>query len=246
MTDYDDDSKTYQDWSVTESLYSLLEWTTFLDQLGSVEGLNILDLACGEGRLSRVLMERGAHSVHGTDISAEMIANAAAQNLLADGSRKYQTLTYRVGDARDPDFQLIHPVDLVTSMYLFHYASNEDDLNSMGALIGRNVRPGGRFLCYTINPDYDFEQQYPEMETVFGFRYKVVDPPEYRLVIGDFEAHMWQWSKAAHEHALSEAGLVDITWHPLKMPEEKTEETEKVSWYLENPSCIVISARKPE
>ncbi|MEP3280401.1 MAG: class I SAM-dependent methyltransferase [Stappiaceae bacterium] len=246
MTDYDEDTKTYQNWSITESLYSQLEWTTFLEQLGTVEGLNILELACGDGRLSRRLMERGANSVQSSDVSAAMIASAAAQNRLPDGSRRYPTLTYRVLDACDPDFEIIHPVELVTAMYLFHYASSEEKLNQMGALIGRNLRPGGRFLCYTINPDYDFEEQNPNMEEVFGFRYKIVEPPEYRLVIGDFEAHMWQWSKEAHEHALTEAGLRDIRWHPLKLPEESADKTASIEWYLENPSCIVVSARMPE
>ncbi len=38
----------YERWSKTDSVYSLLEWYVFLTTIGSVEGLDVLDVACGE------------------------------------------------------------------------------------------------------------------------------------------------------------------------------------------------------
>ncbi len=188
-------------------------------------------------------MDLGAKSVLGTDISEKMIAAAIDKNR-PDADVHYDGLRFQTVDARDPDFTLEPPVDLVTAMYLFHYATSVDDLNDMCRLVGRNLRPGGRFVCYTINPDYDFEQQYPLMGDVFGFKYKIVEPPEYRLVIGDFEAKMWQWSRAEHEAGLEAAGLVNIRWHKLTVPDDRRDLTSSVQWYLDNPSLIVLSAEK--
>jgi hypothetical protein len=129
--------------------------------------------------------------------------------------------------------------------YLFHYATSVEDLNAMGRFVGRNLEPGRRFVSYTINPDYDFERQDPTMEEVFGFRYKIVDPPEYRLVIGDFEASMWQWSRQDHQRGLQAAGFENIRWHPLALPEVRQDLAASLQWYLDNPSLIVLSAQKP-
>ena len=110
----------------------------------------------------------------------------------------------------------------------------------MCRFIGRNLKSGGWFVTYTINPDYDFERQAPQMAEAFGFSYRIVRPPEYRLVIGDFDVPIWQWSKADHETGLEQAaGLVDIRWRNLDAPEGRKDLERSLDWYLENPSCIV-------
>lgn len=243
MPDYDKHGDIYSRWSIKETPYSVLEWHTFLKVLGPVAGLRILDVACGDGRLSRALMDLGAASVLGTDISEDMIAAATEKNQ-PDGDVHFEALDYQVVDARNPSFTLSEPVDLVTAMYLFHYASSVSDLEAMCRFVGRNLMPGGRFVCYTINPDYDFERQDPRMEEMFGFRYEPVTPPEYHLVIGDFEASMWHWSREVHEEGLQSAGFEQIQWHPLSLPEEGRDLTPSLQWYLDNPSLIVLSAEK--
>ena len=245
MADYDKHGDIYSRWSIKETPYSVLEWHTFLHVLGSVKGLRILDVACGDGRLSRGLMDLGAKSVLGTDISEKMIAAAVEKNL-PEADVHFDRLGYETIDARDPDFVLDVPVDLVTAMYLFHYASSVDDLNAMCRFVGRNLRPGGRFVCYTINPDYDFERQYPQMGDVFGFHYEIFEPPEYRLVIGDFKAKMWQWSREDHEQGLKDAGLERVRWHPLALPDDRKDLAPSLQWYLDNPSLIVLSAEKSD
>jgi toxoflavin synthase len=137
MTEYDQFAETYQHWSATASPYSVIETYTFLQVLGSVRGLDILDLAAGEGRTSRMLMGSGAASVLGADISPEMVRRATEQNTSQHAARQsaqaptWPNLRYMVLDARDAKFQLDSPVDVVTAMYLFHYAPNEDDLEQM-------------------------------------------------------------------------------------------------------------------
>lgn len=243
MTDYDHNTARYQNWSKTDSIYSHLEWFVFLKTLGDVTGKHVLDVACGEGRLSRALMDMGAFSVIGTDVSSEMIDRAQKQNA-PENDHYLPRLTYQVKDACDDDFSLNPAVDLVTAMYLFHYADSEESLTRMCRFLSRNLKPGGLFLTYTINPDYDFKKQYADMETVFGFRYEISKASHYHLVIGDFKARMWQWSKTAHERCLKQAGFENILWHPLRLAPEESKLKSSVEWYLKNPSCIVLSAEK--
>ena len=245
MEDYDQKTDIYYErWSKTDSVYSLLEWHVFLTTIGSVKDLDVLDVACGEGRLSRLLMEHGARSVVGADVSSEMIARARQENAPGGPVGHFDGLRYETVSASDEAFMLENPADLVTALYLFHYAASEEELGRMCQFVGRNVKPGGRFVTYGINPDYDFETQHPDMEDVFGFRYRTVAPPEYALIIGDFEARIWQWSRQAHEERLAEAGFVDTRWHALTLPEERRNLVPSVQWYLDNPSCIVLEAEK--
>lgn len=159
MPEYDAFGGAYQRWSATAHPYGVVEAYTFFRVLGSVRGLHVLDLATGEGSSARMLMERGAASVVGADISAEMVRRATEQNapqqVGAGGShaRAWESLRYIVLDARDETYRLEPPVDLVSAMYLLHYAPSEDDLERMGRLIARNLKPGGRFVTYTLSPD---------------------------------------------------------------------------------------------
>ncbi len=243
LADYDHHGEIYQRWSERTGPYSVLEWHVFLEVLGSVSGCNVLDMACGDGRTARCLMELGAQSVLGVDVSQKMIDGARRKNR-TDGGHRFDALRFETVDARDQSFVLDEPVDIVTAMYLFHYAGSRDELFRMCRFIGRNLKSGGRFVTYTINPDYDFERQAPQMGEAFGFSYRIARPPEYRLVIGDFDVPIWQWSKADHEIGLERAGLVDIRWHKLSVPEDRKDLERSLDWYLENPSCIVLSAVK--
>jgi SAM-dependent methyltransferase len=242
MPAYDHDPSPYLRQSIRETPYRALEWHVFLETIGSVKGLRVLDLACGDGRLSRLLIDRGAASVVGTDIAPTMIEQARQQQ--HEDARYAERLRFEVVDARDDAFALEPPVDLVTAMYLLPYASSERDLERMARHVARSLRPGGRFVSYGVNPDYDFARQDPRMEQAFGFRYETVTPPQYTLVLEHFRASFWQWSRAVHEACLQRAGLGNVRWHPLRLPDDRQDLASSVAWYLDNPSLIVLSAEK--
>lgn len=245
MTTYQEDPNTYAQWSRSKSPYTVIEWYVFLRTIGSVQGKSILDLACGDGRLSRQLIDQGAAKVIGTDLTAHMIDQALAQNTPGNTEYRGDALSYAVVDAADADFRLKEAADLVTAMYLFHYATNRDRLFAMCRHIARNVKPGGRFVTYTINPEYNFDAQSPEMEREFGFRYGTVSPPHHTLIIDGFDVDIWQWSTADHVDGLHAAGFKNVRWHPLELPPERKELIARIGWYMENPSCVVLSAEKP-
>jgi len=245
--EYDEFAETYQHWRETASPYGVVETYSFLKVLGPVRGRRVLDLATGDGRVARMLMAGGAASVLGGDISPEMIDRAVAQNTSDRGSdRTWPDLRYIVLDARDATFRLDPPADLVTAMYLFHYAPDEADLQRMADLIGRNLEPGGRFITYTLSPDYDFRRQDRRLMERCGFDYAAVGGAHCELIIGDKRVDIWQWSRTAHETCLGNAGLTDIRWHPLQAPPDEPGIAAAMDFYIANPSCLVLSARKPD
>lgn len=98
-----------------------------------MEGLDVLDVASGEGRLWRLLMEPGACSVVGTDISSEMIARARQENAPGGPVGHFDGLRHETVSASDEAFTLEKPAALVTALYLFHYAASEEELDCLDA-----------------------------------------------------------------------------------------------------------------
>lgn len=110
-----------------------------------VAATNILDLGCGEGRLTRWLAQSkrgqgGDFTVHGADFSPEMIAHARALN----GDLP---ATYGVGDAMALPFP-DNSFDLIVSCTA---PNNFPDLDDALDEIRRVLRPGGVFCATIIN-----------------------------------------------------------------------------------------------
>ncbi|GAB1320002.1 Methyltransferase domain-containing protein [Madurella fahalii] len=122
-----------------------------------VGGARVLDLACGTGYYSRLLLDWGATSVVGIDLSAAMIAAAeheAAQSL--DPSVRSR-LRFQVGDAatlgRLEDTDSGAGFNLVVGAWLLNYARDEDELAGMFATISANLNgPGAIFAGITPPP----------------------------------------------------------------------------------------------
>lgn len=112
-----------------------------LEACGDVRGSAILDSGCGEGRFSRILVERGAGRVLGIDACEPMIQAA----------RELQSIkeSYRVADAEDLSFLEDRSFDLAIS-YL-----NQCDLLDFKANtreVFRLLKPGGRFVVANVHP----------------------------------------------------------------------------------------------
>jgi trans-aconitate methyltransferase len=103
----------------------VLEW------LAPVAGEQILDLGCGDGRLTARIVATGA-SVVGIDSSPEMVAAALALGLDAT-----------VGDAEAIPFDA-RSFDAVFSNAALHWVRNHD---AMLGGVKRILKPGGRFVA---------------------------------------------------------------------------------------------------
>ena len=100
-----------------------------VDLLAPAAGQTILDLGCGEGSLTRKIIEHGA-TVIAVDASPEMVARARAEGIDA-----------RRGDGQTLDFDA--SFDAVFSNAAMHWMPNHD---AVVAGVARGLRPGGRFV----------------------------------------------------------------------------------------------------
>lgn len=125
-----------------------VELHTLLRLLGDVEGLSVLDLACGEGIYSRQLRRAGATRVVGVDLSPEMIA-------LAQKEEEQEPLgcEFLIGDASE--LGKVGSFDLVIGSYLLNYASSPEMIQRFAETIRINLKRGGRFVGINDNPGQD-------------------------------------------------------------------------------------------
>lgn len=102
-------------------------------------GMKILDLACGEGVLSRTLAESGADVV-GTDVASELIARAKTQS---------QGIEYHVADAGKLGFAHEESFDAVVCVLALQNMERPEHAVDEAARI---LKPGGRFVMVLNHP----------------------------------------------------------------------------------------------
>lgn len=105
--------------------------TGVLEWLASQSGERILDLGCGDGRLTERIAATGA-GVVGIDASPQMVAVARARGIAADQGSA-ESLPYA-----DQSF------DAVFSNAVLHWVRDQD---AMLAQVRRVLAPGGRFVA---------------------------------------------------------------------------------------------------
>jgi SAM-dependent methyltransferase len=210
---------------------------TFFHMVGAVDGQRVLDLACGFGFYTRLLKEHGAAQALGVDISPEMIRLAREQEQAAPLG-----ITYQVGDAAA--LPRLGSFDLVTAVYLLNYATSQEQLLGMCRSAYDNLVEGGRFVAYTVNPAYTLSKP---NGAKYGCYFLRQTPEEDRYVCdGEFVTEPptpflnYQWSQAAHERAIKEAGFRAFGWHPSEVsPEDVTYYGEEY-WRDFHDNCLVI------
>jgi ubiquinone/menaquinone biosynthesis C-methylase UbiE len=114
--------------------------------LGNLEGLVVLDLACGEGYNTRILAKEGA-GVIGVDISEEMIALARQRE-----ETEKLGIRYEVMDAANLGNLPSNHFDLVTC-----FMSLQDIHNFRKAIaeVAKVLREGGRFVFSIPHPCFE-------------------------------------------------------------------------------------------
>jgi len=221
-----------------------IEQFTFLQLVGDLSGLSVLDLACGEGFYTRLLQNRGASRVLGVDLSRGMIDLARASE-----RERPQGIEYAVGDALE--FRTEERFDVVTAAYLLNYAQTEEALAAMCRTIGTALEPGGRFVTVNNNPDQSpasFEATRP-----YGFTKSAPTdlqpgtPITYTLHQdgGAFTFDNYYLSPAAHERALGRAGLHAIEWLPPRLSPEWRGDPAYWDAFFADPSIVSLRCRRP-
>jgi 2-polyprenyl-3-methyl-5-hydroxy-6-metoxy-1,4-benzoquinol methylase len=112
-----------------------------LDLLGDVAGRRVLDAACGDGYLARVLAARGAR-VTGIDVGPRLIEAAKQRD-------PHGEIDYRVADLSQPLPAESGTFDAVASLLALN---DVDDYRGFIATLADLLKPGGRLVVAFNNP----------------------------------------------------------------------------------------------
>ena len=165
---YDDEEffKGYSELREGVSANDLIEIPQFFDLIGDVKDKTILDIGCGAGGHDRRLIELGAKSVLGIDISTKMLEEAK-KNKNSD-KIEYQLLSMNDLEKLDRKF------DLVVSSLAIHYIEDYDGLCKK---VYNLLNDGGYFV---------FSHGHPMDSAIIlnnlEHRYVILDDKKYFLI----------------------------------------------------------------
>ncbi len=189
MTDYTEDSiarywdANSRDWADQlqrgRDVYrELLNYPSFFDLVGPVDGKAVLDLGCGEGHTSRRLASTGAR-VTGVDLSTKMVELAKAAE-----QREPLGISYHVGSFSKMRFLQEAAFDVAVA---FMSLMDGPDYLSVLRETKRVLAPGG-ILCYSIS--------HPCFLTEGVDWLKDPDGKDHRLAVGNYfsdKPHVERW-----------------------------------------------------
>lgn len=127
-----------------EGLDAAAEWPSMRALLPPMRGQRVVDLGCGFGYFCRWAAGEGAASVHGIDLSQNMLQAASA----AVGADERVTFERQDLDA------IVLPAaafDLAYSSLTMHYLTQ---LDAFLAVVAAALVPGGAFVCSVEHPLY--------------------------------------------------------------------------------------------
>ena len=241
---YDAIAKGYQRTKASPVRAAIEIWT-LAQLLGDSRHLSILDAGCGDGFHARRLVAGGAARVAGVDVSPAMIELAREQEQLLPLGIQYACCA--VEDL--PDLLCEAAFDVVLASYLLHYAPTIEVLQRMCGRLANALRPGGRLVALTENPDQrpaDYAGYAP-----YGFDKQAVEPQRdgsriaYGLVAGRqiVRFDTFWYSRETYRAALEAAGFECVQWHPL-LRDPAVVSPEFYAAYLRNPPVLGLTATK--
>jgi toxoflavin synthase len=224
-------------WAVTDP--------SLFKQIGDLRRVEVLDLACGDGRLSRECKRRGAKLVVGVDAEPKMIEIAKAKEAEAR-----QGIRYKVGKVGE--LAPIGMFELAIPGFLLHYSETKDELTRMCQDIYDHLRPMGKMIGINQNPDCPFNPDREYGSEVIPVRFPVREGDKVRCTLftpdGKPGASFTNthWKKSTYEEIMKQVGFKDIKWIPMHVSEEGIETFGEDFWkgWFDFPSLTLLEARK--
>ena len=215
--------------------------------VGEVSGMRLLDLACGNGYLSRRFARQGA-IVTAVDANAPLIERAQTREM-----REHLGITYHVADAAHLEMLEDGTFDLaICNMALM------DIENAAGAIqeVARVLRQKGRFVASISHPCFDkvntsgwaIEQIYP-ITTIWRkmSHYREIvasDLPWLKVFDQVVTTHDYHRPLSWYFRALRAAGLVLAALEEPEPTAEFLASSPQGPWIAEIPLHCVIEAWK--
>jgi SAM-dependent methyltransferase len=224
-----------------------------------IKDANVLDLACGTGYYSRLLLDWGAKSVIGIDISQSMIDVAQSSITLEEQGR----LSFRVGDCSKPARVVERGLfDLVVGAWLLNYAPSGAEMADMFRNAALNLRPGGHFIGITPYPTDDLSEFAETFKAPNQRKYGVSVIYKYEVPDG-FATHVtghtepvevqfdnFHLRKSVYEKSARDGGMdAGLAWKSVELPSEdenKPYGVEGSYWdgYMDAPHFGILDLEK--
>lgn len=197
----------------------------FCGILNAPQDTRILDLCCGQGRVSLELARRGFANVEGVDRSHYLIQKAKAQ-----AKKEGLGIKFREGDAR----KLRYPADtfdvvMVLGNSFGYFETAEDDMRVIKEIM-RILKPWGRVLIEAADGDYLRKKFQPRSwewidKKFFVCRERSLSLDKQRLISREVVTHVDKgvladqfyaerlYTRKSIKELLEKAGLTDVTIH---------------------------------
>ena len=215
--------------------------------LGSVQGHDVLDLACGNGYISRKMAREGAR-VTGVDASEPVIELARMRERQASLGIKYNVCdAAALSPLTEGSFDAA-----VCNMALMDIPRAKEAVSE----VSRVLRPGGRFVFSISHPCFDIPNASGwALERMGGGRVTLWRKvSRYREVFSDW--FYWIVNGSVHRtrahhrplswyfRSLKEAGLAVESFEEPEPTSEFLENDDEGGWIAQIPLHCVIEARK--
>ena len=244
-TNYDDITDDYLK-AVHHPIKKHCESFTLLHVLGNVQAKSLLDLACGDGYNTRLVKQNGTSQTVGVDISQKMIERARQTEMTTS-----QGITYQIGDITK--LGRIGQFDRVTAVFLFPYAATKQELAAMFQTIYVNLKPNGKLVSLTIDPDLQEEDlvNFERYGVTFAAKAGLQDGTMITTTIdiaggNSFTLQTYYWKKTTYENIIYAIGFRGIRWYPIQISEAGIEEYGAAYWqaYAKKPYAMVLECEK--
>jgi SAM-dependent methyltransferase len=236
--EYDSIGRQYQE-ATTRPLRKYAYEPTVRLYLPEMHGKRVLDLACGDGVITRMMRDLGARELVGLDLSSEMIQLAQSQNT--------ERITYARRDCMNDDLTSFGKFDLATGMMFLHYASSRADLEHTVQNIRDALYSDGMFYGMILDPDIALRGHN---------NYGVIIPSHHKdegqeiiITLENFEGKKYceitdhYWKRETYEELFQHQGF-SVEWLPGIVSQEGLDLYGQDFWkaYLQNPVYLMLRA----
>lgn len=211
-TQYDALGQAYAQLTTEDPSKQFVQYPGALKLLGSIQNASVLDVGCGSGEFTRMLLSRAAKVV-GYDISPEQIKLAKKGNEKTPLKARYYT-------SRPENLTWTNQFDLAVSVMTLPYAPDKQHLKTFFLSTFKALKSESKFVAVVFNPNF----------TRFGellYRRRFSKDKSNKIKVeffgqvntASFSAKFSNFSAADYKIAAKAAGFKKLEW--VKLAVEK-------------------------